>query len=75
MMNYAGISIDGRTDFHISRNGGLAFEGYREELLRSIVVPCAVTIGNDLMLVNDNFRTHRAHLVDDFYFEERTIRI
>ena len=34
----AGISIDGRTDVHIIRNGALTGRGYRDEILRPIVI-------------------------------------
>ena len=74
-MVYAGISIDGRTDLHIIRNGALTGQRYRDEILRPIVVSYAAAIGDDFMLMDDNCRPHRAHLVDDFLFEEGIIRM
>ena len=71
----AGISIDGRTDLHIIRNGALTGQRYRDEILRPIVVPYAAAIGDDFMLMDDNCRPHRAHLMDDFRFEKGIIRM
>ncbi|GFT56201.1 transposable element Tcb2 transposase [Trichonephila clavipes] len=36
---YGGISIDGRTDLYIIRDGPLTARRYRDEILRPIVVP------------------------------------
>ncbi|GFV12736.1 transposable element Tcb2 transposase [Trichonephila clavipes] len=44
---YSGISIDGRTDLYIIRDGPLPARRYRDEILRPIVVPYAAAIGND----------------------------
>ncbi|GFW70546.1 transposable element Tcb2 transposase [Trichonephila clavipes] len=38
---YGGISIDGRTDLYIIRDGPLTARLYRDEILRPIVVPYA----------------------------------
>ncbi|GFW60505.1 transposable element Tcb2 transposase [Trichonephila clavipes] len=67
---YGGISIDGRTDLYIIRDGSLTARRYRDEILRSIVVPYAAAIGDDFILMDDNCRPHRANLVEDFLFEE-----
>ncbi|GFU67057.1 transposable element Tcb2 transposase [Trichonephila clavipes] len=72
---YGGISIDGRTDFHIIRDGPLTARRYRDEILRPIVVPYAAAIGDDLILMDDNCRQHRANLVEDFLFEEEIVRM
>ncbi|GFU86776.1 transposable element Tcb2 transposase [Trichonephila clavipes] len=45
---YGGISIDGRTDLYIIRDGPLTARRYRDEILRSIVVPYAAAIGDDI---------------------------
>ncbi|GFV36974.1 transposable element Tcb2 transposase [Trichonephila clavipes] len=60
---YGGISIDGRTDLYIIRDGPLTARRYREEILRPIVVPYAAAIGDDFILMDDNCRPHRANLV------------
>ncbi|GFW61741.1 transposable element Tcb2 transposase [Trichonephila clavipes] len=45
---YGGISIDGRTNLYIIRDGPLTARRYRDEILRPIVVPYAAAIGDDL---------------------------
>ncbi|GFU58202.1 transposable element Tcb2 transposase [Trichonephila clavipes] len=72
---YGGISIDGRTDLYIIRNGPLTARRYRDEILRPIVVPYAAAIRDDFILMNDNCRPHRATLVEDFLFEEGIVRM
>ncbi|GFX97999.1 transposable element Tcb2 transposase [Trichonephila clavipes] len=71
---YGGISIDGRTDIYIIRDGPLTARRYRDEILRLIVIPYAAAIGDDFILMDDNCRPHRANLVDDFLFEEGIVR-
>ncbi|GFS49208.1 transposable element Tcb2 transposase [Trichonephila clavipes] len=51
-MVYGGISIDGRTDLYIIRDGPLTARRYRDEILRPIVVPYAAAIGDDFILIN-----------------------
>ncbi|GFU40660.1 transposable element Tcb2 transposase [Trichonephila clavipes] len=46
-----GISIDGRTDLYIIRDGPLTARRYRNEILTSIVVPYAAAIGDDFILM------------------------
>ncbi|GFT77467.1 transposable element Tcb2 transposase [Trichonephila clavipes] len=60
---YGGISIDGRTDLYIIRDGPLTARRYRDEILRPIVVPYAAAIGDNFILIDDNSRPHRAILV------------
>ncbi|GFU67103.1 transposable element Tcb2 transposase [Trichonephila clavipes] len=72
---YGSISIDGRTDLYIIRDGPLTARRYREEILRPIVVPYAAAIGDDFILMDDNCRPHRANLVEDFLFEEGIVRM
>ncbi|GFW04777.1 transposable element Tcb2 transposase [Trichonephila clavipes] len=72
---YGGISIDGRTDLYIIRDGHLTTRRYRDEILRPIVVPYAAAIGDDFILMDDNCRPHRANLVEDFLFEEGIVRM
>ncbi|GFU98000.1 transposable element Tcb2 transposase [Trichonephila clavipes] len=66
---YGGISIDGRTDLYIIRDGPLTARRYRDEILRPIVVPYAAAIGDDFILKDDNCRPHHDNLVEDFLFE------
>ncbi|GFW95506.1 transposable element Tcb1 transposase [Trichonephila clavipes] len=72
---YGGISIDGRTDLYIIRDGHLTAHQNRDEILRPIVVPYAAAIGDDFILMDDNCRPHRANLVEDFFFEEGIVRM
>ncbi|GFV25182.1 transposable element Tcb2 transposase [Trichonephila clavipes] len=68
---YGVISIEGRTDLYIIRDGPLTARRYRDEILRPIVVPYAAAIGDDFILMDDNCRLHRANLVEDFLFRGR----
>ncbi|GFT79212.1 transposable element Tcb2 transposase [Trichonephila clavipes] len=72
---YGDFSIDGRKDLYIIRDGPLTAHRYRDEILRSIVVPYAEAIGDDFILMDDNCRPHRANLVEDFLFEKRIVRM
>ncbi|GFX69790.1 transposable element Tcb2 transposase [Trichonephila clavipes] len=72
---HGGISIDGRTDLYIIRDGPLTARRYSDEILRPIVVPYTAAIGDDLILIDDNCRPHRANLVEDFLFEEGIVRM
>ncbi|GFW42642.1 transposable element Tcb2 transposase [Trichonephila clavipes] len=74
---YGGISIDGRTDLYIIRDGPLTARRYRDEILRPIVdlLYYAATIRDDFILMDDNCRPHRANLVEDFLFEEGIVRM
>ncbi|GFT32258.1 transposable element Tcb2 transposase [Trichonephila clavipes] len=49
---YGGISIDGRTNLYIIRDGPLTARRYRDEILRPIVVLYAATIGDDFILMD-----------------------
>ncbi|GFT58020.1 transposable element Tcb2 transposase [Trichonephila clavipes] len=70
MLVYGGISIDGRTDLHIIRDGPLTARRYRDDIIRPIVA-----IGDDFNLMDDNCRPHRANLVEDFVFEKDIVRM
>ncbi|GFV77950.1 transposable element Tcb2 transposase [Trichonephila clavipes] len=72
---YGGIFIDGRTYLYIIRDGLLTARRYRDEILRPIVVPYAAAIGDDFILMDDNYRPHCANLVEDFLFEEGIVRM
>ncbi|GFV73586.1 transposable element Tcb2 transposase [Trichonephila clavipes] len=49
LLVYGGISIDGRTDLYIIRNGPLTAHRYRDEILKPIVVLYSVAIGDDII--------------------------
>ncbi|GFY32458.1 transposable element Tcb2 transposase [Trichonephila clavipes] len=64
-MVWGGISIGGRTDLHIIRNGTLTGRRYADEILRPYVIPYAVAIGDSFVFQDDNARPHRARLVEN----------
>ncbi|GFU62656.1 transposable element Tcb2 transposase, partial [Trichonephila clavipes] len=70
---WGGISIGGRTDLHIIRNGSLTGRSYADEILRPHVIPYAGAIGDSFVFQDDNARPHRARLVDNM-LEAETIQ-
>ncbi|GFX04882.1 transposable element Tcb2 transposase [Trichonephila clavipes] len=75
MLVYGGISFDERTDLYIIQDGPLIACRYRDDIIRLIVVPYAVAIGDYFILMDGNCRPHRANLVEDFLFEEGIVRM
>ena len=74
-MVYANISIDGCADLHIIRNVILADGRYRDEILWLIVACYAAAIEDDFIFIDDNWRPHRANLVDDILLEKWITRM
>ncbi|GFX55762.1 transposable element Tcb2 transposase [Trichonephila clavipes] len=72
-MVWDGISIGGRTDLHIIRNGTLTGRKYADEILRPHVIPYAGAIGDSFVFQDDNARRHRALLVENM-LEAETIQ-
>ncbi|GFY23193.1 transposable element Tcb1 transposase [Trichonephila clavipes] len=72
-MVFGGISIGGRTDLHIIRNGTLMGRWYADEILRPHVIPYAEAIGDSFVFQDDNARPHRARLVENM-LEAETIQ-
>ncbi|GFU93102.1 transposable element Tcb2 transposase [Trichonephila clavipes] len=72
-MVWGGISIGGRTDLHIIRNGTLTGRRYADEILQPYVIPYAVAIGDSFVFQDDNARPHRARLVENM-LEAETIQ-
>ncbi|GFV13333.1 transposable element Tcb2 transposase [Trichonephila clavipes] len=64
-MVWGGISIGGRTDLHIIRNGTLTGRRYADEILRPHVIPYAGAIGDSFVFQDDNARPHRARPVEN----------
>ncbi|GFW69306.1 transposable element Tcb2 transposase [Trichonephila clavipes] len=64
-MVWGGISIGGRTDLHIIRNGTLTGRRYADEIHRPHVIPYAGAIGDSFVFQDDNARPHRARLVEN----------
>ncbi|GFV86573.1 transposable element Tc1 transposase [Trichonephila clavipes] len=69
-MIWGGISIGGRTDLHIIRNGTLTGRRYADKILRPHVIPYA---GDSFVFQDDNARPHRARLVENM-LEAETIQ-
>ncbi|GFW55916.1 transposable element Tcb2 transposase [Trichonephila clavipes] len=72
-MVWCGISIGGRTDLHIIRNGTLTGRRYANEILRPHVIPYAGAIGDSFAFQDANTRPHRARLVENM-LEAETIQ-
>ncbi|GFV39462.1 transposable element Tcb2 transposase [Trichonephila clavipes] len=72
-MVWGGISIGGRTDLHIFRNGTLTGRRYADEILRPHVIPYAGAIGDSFVFQDANARPHRARLVENM-LEDETIQ-
>ncbi|GFW20479.1 transposable element Tcb2 transposase [Trichonephila clavipes] len=72
-MVWGGISIGGRTDLHIIRNGTLTGQRYADEILRPHVIPYAGAIRDSFVFQDDNARPHRARLVENM-LEAETIQ-
>ncbi|GFT28190.1 transposable element Tcb2 transposase [Trichonephila clavipes] len=74
-MVWGGISIGGRTDLHIIRNGTLTGRRYADEILRPHVIPYAGAIGDSFVFQDDNARPHRARLVENMLEAETMQRM
>ncbi|GBO03204.1 hypothetical protein AVEN_228326-1 [Araneus ventricosus] len=62
----AGIMLDGRTPLHVFERGTLTGVRYRDEILEPYVRLFRGAVGPELILMDDNAKPHRAHLVDEF---------
>ncbi|UYV82484.1 hypothetical protein LAZ67_21002426 [Cordylochernes scorpioides] len=65
-MVWAGIFLGGRTALHIFRQGTLTGQRYRDEILAAYVMPQALEMGENFLLMYDNARPHRAGVVNTF---------
>ncbi|GFW09874.1 transposable element Tcb2 transposase [Trichonephila clavipes] len=72
-MVWGRISIGGRTDLHIIRNGTLTGRRYADEILRPHVIPYTGAIGNSFVFQDDNARPHSGRLVENM-LEAETIQ-
>ncbi|GFX54419.1 transposable element Tcb2 transposase [Trichonephila clavipes] len=72
-MVWGGISIGGRTDLHIIRNGTLTGRRYAYKILRPHVIPYAGSIGDSFVFQDDNARPHRSRMVENM-LEAETIQ-
>ena len=64
-MMWGGISAGGKTDLLIIRRI-LNAQRYLHEILTPLVIPYAGTVGEGLILMDDNARPHRARVVEQF---------
>ena len=71
-MVWAGISAQGKTDLHVIDNGTLTALRYVNEILDVYVRPYAGAVGENIILMDDNARAHRARITDQ-YLEQATI--
>jgi transposase len=71
-MVWGGISHDGSTYLYVIRNGSLTGIRYCDEILAPIVRLYAGAIGDDVILMDDNARPHRARIVIG-YLQQETI--
>ncbi|GBM11186.1 hypothetical protein AVEN_133919-1 [Araneus ventricosus] len=65
-MVWAGISLGGHIDLHVFHGGTLTGVRYRDEILDPYVRPYAGAIRNDFILMDDNSRSNRAVVVEDY---------
>ena len=65
MLFLGGICHGGRSDL-VVLNGSMNARIYRDQILDNHVLPLAGAIGNAFTLVDDNFRPHRAQIMDNF---------
>lgn len=63
---WGGMTMNGKTELVILRGENMNAVRYRDLCIRDIVVPFAQNVGNDLMLVDDNARPHRANIVNEY---------
>lgn len=66
-MVYASFSTYGRTNICNIRNGALTSQQNRGGIQKPIVAPNAGAIEDNFISMDDNRRTCRADLVDDFF--------
>ncbi|GFY16285.1 transposable element Tcb1 transposase [Trichonephila clavipes] len=60
------ISLGDRTDLYIFKRGSVTAIWYRDEVPESIVRLCAAAVDPTFVLMDNNARPHRAHIVDDY---------
>ena len=66
IMVWAGVSLGGHTDLHVFQGGTVTGVRYRDEILDQYVRPYAGAIGNNFILQDDNARSHRAAVVEEY---------
>lgn len=74
IMVWGGISLTGRTNLHVFRDGIVNARRYLEDIVEPYIIPFAAEEGPDFVLQQDNARPHTARLVTD-YLQERNIEV
>ncbi|GBO37254.1 hypothetical protein AVEN_127362-1, partial [Araneus ventricosus] len=62
--------LDGRTPLHVFERGTVTGVRYRDEILEPYVCLFRGAVGPEFILMDDNARSHRALLVDEFLESE-----
>ena len=70
VMVWAGISLDGHTDWYVFARGFITAVRYRNEVLGPIVRPFAGAIGDAFISMQDNARAHTALVSSTFLNDE-----
>ncbi|GFT92175.1 hypothetical protein TNCV_1973061 [Trichonephila clavipes] len=74
-MAWVGISIGGRADLHIIRNGNFMAQRYANEILGPRALPYVVAIGDFCLLMQNNAKPHTTSLVKNFLEAETILHI
>ena len=75
VMVWAGISVNGEKDFYAIENGTLTALRYCNEILDQFVRPYTGSIGQKIILMDDNYRPHRAHVTNAYLEHEEIVRM
>ncbi|GFV85885.1 transposable element Tcb1 transposase [Trichonephila clavipes] len=69
-MVWTGISLGYHGDLHIFKRGSVMAVRYGDEVLEPIMRLYAAAVGPTFVLMDDNARSHRADIVDDYLESE-----
>jgi hypothetical protein len=65
-MVWGGIRMEARTELVVVNGGAMTANRYTRDILEPHVVPFALFIGNDSILMRDNARPHIAQIVNEY---------
>lgn len=74
IMVWGGISLTGRTNLHVFRDGFVNARRYLDDIVEPYIIPFAAEEGPDFVLQHDNARPHTARLVTQ-YLQEHNIEV
>ena len=74
VMMWGGFALHHRTPLH-QIHGNLNGVGYRDDVLRPVVLPALRAMGQGAILQDDNARPHRARIVNDFLQQQQVTRM